>query len=231
MSREQVARTVFGATGLVVLVGLVVQLVVVVDSEGGYFTSLPGRVFNMFCFFTVQSNLIVCVTTLLLAVRLDRTSTAFAAFRLAGLIGITITGIVFHLALKDLQELDGSAALADVLLHTASPVLCVLGWLLLGPRGLVSRRVVGLALLFPVLWLTFTLVRGPIVGGFYPYPFLEVDRLGYARVLANVVVVAVLFFLVSAGAALLDRRLPGIRERPPAHAEGRSVEPGTPRGT
>jgi hypothetical protein len=42
--------------------------------------------------------IIVGATTLLLAGRLDRSSTVFRVFRLAGVVQIAVTGIVYHFA-------------------------------------------------------------------------------------------------------------------------------------
>jgi hypothetical protein len=208
MPRSDVlARIWFGLTAAVVLVGLVVQVGVTAGLDGTRFDSAPARVANMFCFFTVQSNLVVGVTTAMLALSLRRRGSVFAVFRLIGVVGITITFLVFHVALSGLQDLEGSAALADFLLHTASPVLCVLGWLLFGPRGRVSARVALWSLLFPVVWLVFTLVRGLAVD-YYPYPFLDVGDLGAGRVTLNVVVVALVFVVVVYAAWALDRRIP-----------------------
>ncbi len=131
------------------------------------------------------------------------------ALRLAALVGITVTGVVFHLVLRQLQDLQGDAAFADLLLHTVSPVLCVVGWVCFGPRGAVDRRVVARALVFPVGWLALTLVRGAVVG-FWPYPFLDVDDLGIGLVLVNCLLVAGLFTGLAGGAARLDRVLPGV---------------------
>jgi hypothetical protein len=203
---ETVARAWFGLTGLVVGVGIVVQLFATADVENGRFAALHSRLFNVFCFFTVQSNLIVGVTCLLLALSLDRPSTAFRVLRLDGLIGIVVTFVVFHVALKSLQELSGKAAVADFLLHTASPIMCALGWWVFGPRGWVSWRVVWLSLIFPICWLVFTLIRGPIVS-FYPYPFLDVDEHGYPRVLLSSLIVAILFVGLGALARVSDRWL------------------------
>ncbi len=86
-------------------------------------------------------------------------------------------------------------------------MLCVVGWLLFGPRRRTSWRTVWLALLFPLGWLVFALVRGPLVGGYYPYPFLDVGVHGYPRVLSNALVVAAVFLALAAGAHLLDRKL------------------------
>ena len=62
-----------------------------------------------FAFFTVQANLLVGATTLLLAIRLDRSSLVFGTFRLIGLVAITVTGIVYHVALSSLLTLQATA--------------------------------------------------------------------------------------------------------------------------
>jgi len=85
-------------------------------------------------------------------------------------------------------------------------VLAVVGWLLFGPRGVTSWRVTALIVLYPLAWLAVTLIGGPIVG-WYPYPFVDVNQLGYPRVVVNVVLVAVMFLGVADAATGLDRWL------------------------
>ena len=98
-------RLWFAATALVVFVGLLVQLVVTAQLDSGYFDSRAGRVANVFCFFTIQPNIIVMVTCAMLAVRVARKPTWFWVLRLDGVLCITVTFLVFHLALSDLHEL------------------------------------------------------------------------------------------------------------------------------
>jgi hypothetical protein len=200
------ARAWFGLTALAVLTGIVVQAVVAANAKAEFFHTSGGRVFNVFCFFTIQSNLIVGVTSLLLALNPDRSSTVFNTFRLTGVVAIAVTGLVFHAVLARLLDLESWALFANNILHTVVPVMGVLGWLMFGPRGRASRRVMWLSVSFPIAWLIFTLIRGPIVD-FYPYPFVDVIKLGYARVFINCVWVAVLYLGVAAGAAALDKRL------------------------
>ncbi|NIH86759.1 Pr6Pr family membrane protein [Amycolatopsis granulosa] len=202
----RIARWWFGLHALVVLLGVVTQLFVTSGVMGGRYDSAAARVANVFAYFTIQSNLIVGATSLLLAIRPRWTSTAFRTLRLDGVLAIAVTGIVFHLALAGLQDLSGWAWVADFLLHTASPLLGVLGWLLFGPRGAVTPRIIGWSVVYPIAWLAFTLVRGAI-DGFYPYPFIDVTALGYPRVAVNCLVIAALFLALATGAMLLDRLL------------------------
>ncbi|HZX06912.1 Pr6Pr family membrane protein [Kribbella sp.] len=203
----KVGRIWAAVTGLIVVLGIVIQLVVTANGHEGFFPDNPERVFNTFAYFTIQSNLLLGGTALLLAVRPDRReSTLLKTLRLNGVLCIAVTGIVYHAVLAGLDDLHGAAEVANFLLHTAAPVAGVLGWLLFGPRGTIDWRIVGWSIVYPLLWLVFTLIRGAFVG-FYPYPFVNVDEHGYGRVLLNCLLVAVLFLALAAGANALDRRL------------------------
>ncbi|MEV0791671.1 Pr6Pr family membrane protein [Kribbella sp. NPDC050459] len=194
-------------TVTVVLAGIVIQLPLSAQNEEGFFSTAPERLFNVFAYFTIQSNLLLGGTVLVLALWPDRTRGAvFKTLRLNGVLCIAVTGIVYHAVLAGLDELSGWAWVSNFLLHTAAPIAGVLGWLLFGPRGQTDWRIVGWSIVYPLLWLAFTLIRGEFVH-FYPYPFVNVDEHGYGRVLLNCLLVAVLFLALAAGATTLDRRL------------------------
>jgi hypothetical protein len=186
------------------------QVAVTASGPTGRFDTPLARGLNVFAFFTIQSNVIVGITTFLLALNPGRPSTLFRTLRLIGVVAITITGIVYHVALAHLLDLDSWALAADTILHTVVPILSVLGWLMFGPRGFTSQRIVTSTLLFPAFWIVFTLIRGAIIG-WYPYPFIDVNALGYGRVMVNCFWIAVLFVGVAAGAHVLDQRLAGQR--------------------
>jgi hypothetical protein len=199
------ARAWFAATAACVVAGVAISAVTAANNTGGHFHPAVARAANAFAFFTIQSNLLVGAATLLLALRLDRSSRAFAVLRLSGLVAITVTGIVFHAVLAQTLDLKSWDAVGNELVHTVVPVMAVVGWLLAGPRGLVSKQIVWLSLIFPGCWLAFTLIRGAIAH-WYPYPFIDVTQLGYGRALFNCVWVAVLMLGLAAGAAVLDGR-------------------------
>jgi hypothetical protein len=128
------ARPWFAVTALCVLAGVALSVYSATVTPGRFHTGIE-RAFNTFAFFTIQSNLIAGGTALLLAIRLDRPSTVFRTFRLIGLVAITVTGLVYHVALASLFDLDGVHQLGNQLVHTVVPLLTVLGWLIFGPRG------------------------------------------------------------------------------------------------
>ncbi|MCB0977165.1 MAG: Pr6Pr family membrane protein [Acidimicrobiales bacterium] len=204
------ARSWFACTAFVVLIALVIQVRVVLEQDSGFFDSDAERVANIFTYFTIWSNMLVGVTCALLALRLDRRSRAFRTIYLTGVLMITVTFVVVIVALDPITEYEGKAAAADFLTHKLVPVMSVLGWLIFGPRRQVDRQVVLGSLVIPIVWLIFTLVRGPFASDFYPYPFVDVAELGYPRVLLNCAVVAVLFLGLAMGAQALDERLPKI---------------------
>src|SRR5439155_11513565 len=93
--KDAKARAWFGLTAAAVLLRLVVQSAVAVNAKQGFFHTSGARVFNVFCFFTIQSNVIVGVTCVLLALNPLRSSTVFKAFRFTGILAITVTGLVY----------------------------------------------------------------------------------------------------------------------------------------
>jgi hypothetical protein len=200
------ARAWCAATAACVLAGVVISALTVANNPHGHFHPAAARAANAFAFFTIQSNLLVGAAALLLALEMNRPSTAFAVLRLTGLVAITVTGIVFHAVLARTLDLKSWDAVGNELVHTIVPAMAVVGWLLIGPRALLSRRTAWGSLIFPICWLGFTLIRGAIAH-WYPYPFIDVTHLGYGRAIVNCVWVAVLFLGLAAGATVLDHRL------------------------
>ena len=106
MRRTKWARPWFAATALCVAAGIALSVYTAVQTPG-HFHSGVARGFNTFAFLTILSNLIVGATALMLSLRLDRTSTVFKTFRLIGLVAITVTGLVYHVALASIFQLAG----------------------------------------------------------------------------------------------------------------------------
>lgn len=204
------ARVWHAATAVVAITALVLQLVLVI--QGGRVldeTDQPGmavRLARFVAYFTVQSNLLVAITTVQLARDPGRDGATWRAVRLAAVIGITVTGVVHFLLLRPLLDLDGADYLADKLLHMAVPALAALGWAVFGPRPRIDAPAARLALCWPLAWLTATLVVGR-VSGWYPYPFLDHrEDEGVTGVVVSSIGITVFFLVLLWAAWLWDRR-------------------------
>jgi hypothetical protein len=204
------ARAWHAVTAVVAITALVLQLVLVV--QGGRVldeTDQPGlglRLGRLISYFTIQSNVLVAVTSVQLARDPGRDGATWRVVRLAAVVGITVTGVVHFLLLRPLLDLDGADYVADKLLHMVVPVLAVVGWAVFGPRPRIDGRAILVALVWPLAWLAWTLVVGG-VSGWYPYPFLDHrEPEGAAGVVVTSVGVTIFFLLLFWGARFVDRR-------------------------
>jgi uncharacterized membrane protein len=197
-------------TAVVATFALVLQFVLVWQGHSILETEDPPdlveRVVRFFGYFTILSNALVAYTSWTIALGRDRDTALWRLLRIDALIGITVTFVVVQVLLKGLVELHGADLLADKLLHVVVPALAVIGWLVFGPRERVRRSDLLPALVPPVLWLVYTLVRGEIVD-WYPYPFLDAGEHGYASVAATCLAIAALFIGLAALAWKGDERL------------------------
>ncbi|MEZ0493506.1 Pr6Pr family membrane protein [Kineococcus sp. TBRC 1896] len=209
---RRASRAVHAVLALVVLAALCTQVVLLLgggaDANSGAAEAVPvvTRFVRFLSYFTVQSNLLVLVGAVSLVLDPVRDGRLWRVVRLDALLGIAVTGLVFGAVLAPYVHPTGAAWWVNAGFHYVSPVLAVLSWVLFGPRPRVDGRTFGWAFVWPVAWTVCTLVRGAVVG-WYPYPFLDVDELGYAVVLRNVGFVVLLSVALLSLFRLLDRRL------------------------
>ncbi len=208
--RRLAVRGYFGTLAVGLLVTLIAQCIL---------TASEGRsLANTFSYFTIQSNVLVLVTSAILCARpRPLGATWWRLLRLAALVGITVTGIVYVLFLARSVHLTGLAALYNQVFHHAAPLLTLVGFLVVEPRQ--SFRWSDLAFLgWPVAWLVYTMIRGaffdPRFTGFapkpsnYPYPFLDPSQAPLAEIIGSIAFVFVLLLAVGVAYVFADRHKP-----------------------
>ena len=169
---------------------------------------LPGRLFDYLGYFTHLSNLLVAVVMTMLWRNAHRVSRAFRVLRLDTLIMISVSGLVFAVVLAPTVELRGWEYLSSSLEHYITPVLTIIVFIVFGPRGLVRPSTILPALILPLAWVAFALVRGAVITS-YPYDFIDVAKHGYGTVFVNiagVVALGVLLGVLFWGVELLAQR-------------------------
>lgn len=170
----------------------------------GGFAAGWEHMLNQPAYFTFLSGLLVLVTSTMLAVRTHRRSPVFQAVRLAAVVQMIITGVVFNVLLRDDAVFTGVRLFNDTVLHQLLPVLVPLVWLIVGPFGQLTGRVVAGSMVIPLTWLAVTLLRGPGLD-WYPYTILDVPRMGYDGVGVYVGAIVAVYLALACGFWAVDR--------------------------
>ena len=184
---------------------LVLQLYLMLVQSPAGALAMVGTVITYFSFFTILTNILVALVFTAAVFSPDRTrATGWGQFfrrpsvQAGAAAYIAIVGIIYRLLLRQLWNPQGMQWVADVILHDVIPVGYVLYWLLFASRTELRWRDAVGWLAYPGVYLVYVLARGA-VSGLYPYPFMDVNVLGYGGVLAH----AAVLFLVFLGMGLL----------------------------
>ena len=151
---------------------------------------------NFLSYFTIQSNLIGGTVLLIGAIRRDIHTPTFDLVRGGAVVYLVTTGIVFSVLLSG-TDVDTAIPWVNSVLHEVLPIVIVIDWLLDPPSRQLSYRHAVLWLAYPLAWVAYTLIKGPIAQ-WYPYPFLDPANGGYGTVALYCVGIAVVVFVISA---------------------------------
>lgn len=138
----------------------------------------------MFSFFTNLTNLIIIVMAGALLVGKGWLYRWFKSpvVQAACCLYIAFVGLGFWFILGGPQNVESWLFwIPQLTAHTLSPILGVVFWVRCVPKGQLNGLHPFLWLAYPIAYLIYWLIRGPIVG-YYPYFFIDVNALGYGGV-------------------------------------------------
>jgi len=197
-----IATVAWGALGLQLVLALQITI-------GNGHSALVGLAVY-FGFFTILTNLAVAVVCSAGALRGVRSRAYAPSIVGATTAAIVLVGLGYHFLLHALWAPEGAQWLADTALHYAVPIGAVAHWIAYPhSKRLPASAPLGWCV-YPIAYFAYVLVRGALLHA-YPYPFVDVDKLGYGRVVLNGVGLLVAFvavgYLVRAIANALARRV------------------------
>ncbi|CAI8873991.1 Membrane protein [Pseudomonas sp. IT-P171] len=188
--------------------GLSIQLYLIFYSRWALGASLLGGLLSFFSYFTVLTNTLVA--TVLTCALTSRESAARRWFLQpwvsSGIaVSIAVVGLAYNVLLRHLWHPEGWQWLADELLHDVMPLLFLAWWWLCVPKGTLRLRHIALWVIYPLVYFAYALLRGHLLAT-YPYPFIDVDTLGYPQVFVNAGGLLAGFVLIALVVIALDRR-------------------------
>jgi hypothetical protein len=161
--------------------------------------SFPELIFRFMGYFTITTNTFVALCFTFFWIpgksRLSRWLRKPASvFSIA--VFIVVVGIVYNLILRFLWQPVGLQLWIDELLHSVQPLLFLLFWILFMPKAHLKMKAFYPWLVYPLVYMVYVILLGAFTGH-YPYPFADVDALGYPRVLLNGLGMMVGFLLLA----------------------------------
>ncbi|MER6162060.1 Pr6Pr family membrane protein [Streptomyces sp. NPDC001868] len=212
-----------------------------------------GSPLRAFSHFSVQSTALVALVFAVSARRAWSAGRPLPSWATAGtVLYAVIAALVYHLILmRDATAFSmtmtstgapaaptGWLALTNIAFHTAIPLAVVADWLLLTRPAPPRLSHAAAWLLYPLVYLVFTLGRAALVTPDWPapylYPFLDVDRHGYKSVLGNALLLGLAFYALALLLIAVDHLRPDPvhprRGRPDRHdrrPENRISSPAT----
>lgn len=155
--------------------------------------------FRYLSFFTIQSNLLaglVLLLPLFSSARLARWLDGPLP-RVGAVLYLAVTGLVYFTLLRHVWDPKGLAYVADRGLHYVGPSLAAIEWWFFASKQGLTLRQLPRLLIFPAVYFAYTLAVGAI-SGYYPYPFINAQQLGYPQVLLTGLALLGLFVLLGA---------------------------------
>ena len=166
-----------------------------------------GALGSYFSFYTILTNIVVLVIYLSEVL----TTQALAIFRHPVTRGamaacIALVNLYVFFVLRHLYNPTGLLELSDRLLHYVAPLLYLIWWAIGQKHGLLRWRQLPIMLLPTLIYFVLIMARGAWLHR-YPYPFMNVDELGWGGVLQGAAIMAVFLAGLSASVIAVDRIL------------------------
>lgn len=203
MDKEPIgpARLCAGVLAAIGWFGLVAQLIVSLGIFADAGRTALDALWAYLGYFTVLTNMLVATALTRFAIGgahrpSNSVMTAVTCY-------ILIVGVTFVTLLQNLYELHGLHLIADRTMHHAMPLLTVLFWFVFVPKGTLRWRDVLGWMIFPAAYVVYAVLRG-VIEGFYPYPFIDVSKIGWGQTALNSAGLFVAFLLAGLGATALD---------------------------
>jgi hypothetical protein len=192
---------------LVAWFGVLLQLMLSLELAAANGKSAVDGLVVYLGYFTVLTNLLVAVS--LSWPLLGPRSSPGRWFQRPGVasaiaVSIAIVGLAYHLLLRHIWAPQGLQWLADVTLHYAVPLLCMVHWWFCVPPARMAWHAPLAWAAWPLAYLVYALLRGAWLQS-YPYPFIDVTALGYPQTLLNAAGLLVVFLLLGSVLVAIGR--------------------------
>lgn len=193
-------RIIAGMIGGLAVAALVAHVSLRIGSGG-----IAAALWRSGGYFTILTNVLTAATFVTIAIRGRRLPFGWMSMLTLSMI---MVALVYHIMLAHLFNPSGLRRLTDQAFHTVLPAAVLWFWLMevtrVDPRGGAWPLS---WIIWPACYGAYALLRGALTG-WYPYPFLNVGRLGWDGVLPNLAGICVAFVILAYAMNHIGQRMP-----------------------
>lgn len=203
--------------GLTITLGSVIlQQSLTIDAFLRLGYPLANAIIFNFAYFTVLTSCFVCMCYV---AALWPGASWLRWFRHEAVIGFAVPALLLVMTvaafiLRGAGLPSDVFRIAEVGMHYVAPPIFFAWWTLFVGHGALSLTVIPAWLLAPVIYLLAIFARGAIVT-VYPYPFLDLDRLGVWLVGRNLVIIALVFIVFCVLTIVVDKWMGALKRAAP----------------
>ena len=172
-------------------------------------TDVQEAIIRFFSFFTILTNTLVAlfftnkITRKMNIFNKNGALTAITSF-------ILIVGLVYQAVLRATWNPTGLQLVVDELLHTIIPTYMFIYWLLYAKSNSFKLKYILPWLTYPIFYIVYIMIRGNL-SGFYPYPFLNVTKIGLQQSIINISVILIVSLILMSLLILIGKKLKSIK--------------------
>lgn len=157
-----------------------------------------GSFIHLWSYFTIQNNFLVALAMTVMLLRpASKLGRLFAKPKVltAMSVYIIIVGLVYQLVLRAQFTQYGWFAFCDEIFHTLSPPLFIVFWLIFVDIPKLPWRLAFNWLAYPLIYCFYVLIRGGVFG-YYPYSFIDGNKLSYTQIFINCIFLLIAFLII-----------------------------------
>lgn len=169
---------------------------------------------KIFQMFTTISNILCVVYFIIDFIYLLKNKRTFMPL-LKGMItmSITVTFLVAHFMLKMSFSFNSFSGFSLLGLHYILPIMTIIDFILFDEKGLIKKNYPFIWIIIPYIYFLVAILYAKVGNGLgmgnskYPYPFIDIDKLGLSKVIVTIIIMTIGFILIGYFYYFVDKLL------------------------
>lgn len=196
--KQRIKMNYMAILAILIWIALVIQFYISTNKYMHEGRTFGGAIVQLLSYFTIQNNFLVALAlTLMLLWPESKWGKFFSKPSVLGALSlyIIIVCVVYQLILRKEHTQHGLFRFCDEVFHSVSPPVFLIFWLVFITKGNLPWGKAFTWLIYPLIYFVYVIGRG-LLTGYYPYSFLDHNKLTFERIGINFVFLLITFLII-----------------------------------